>query len=265
MKHTRIAFAIAALALGAPGALGAAEPPSTVEGPDLAGWIVDAKTGKPPLVQAVVHATWVLRADVELAKDGKRTRRVVKEIDSVVGGRYYVVDWKQYVDLRGWKLVPGQDPAVRIYAPGYRRVVIDNAAVAKGGKRVPVNAAGDKEWKWVAADKAQALEPLPPTPGALAAELATWRRDIDRDLAAVPARERDAAIREREKLLLLFDRECRSLTPQPSACYAADSPVGRFVAERTAERSKYLVIETPGGPPRKFTLEAATTRRPRAQ
>jgi len=265
VKRARIAAAIAALALGAPGALGAAEPPSTVEGPDLAGWIVDAKTGKPPLVQAVVHATWVLRAEVELAKGGKRMKRVVKEVDSVVGGRYYVVDWKQYVDMRGWKLVPGQDPVVRIYAPGYRRVVIDNAAVAKGGKRVPVNAAVGKEWKWVAADKAQALEPLPPSPGAMAVELATWRRDIDRDLAAVAPGERDAALRERERLLLLLDRECGSLTPRPPACYAPDSPVGRFVAQRRDERSKYLVVETPGAAPRKFTLEAATTRRPRAQ
>jgi hypothetical protein len=258
-------MALAALALGAPGILGAAEAAATPEGPDLAGWIVDAKTGKPPLVPAVVQATWVLRAEVELAEGARRTKRVVKEIGSVAGGRYYVVDWKQYVDLRGWKLVPGQDPVVRIYAPGYRRVVVDNAAVAKGGKRIPVNAAGDKEWKWVAADQALALEPLPSTPGARAAELASWRRDIDRDLAAVPARERDAAMREREKLLLLLDHECRALAPRPPACYAADSPVGRFVAERTAERSKYLVIETPGGPPRKFTLEAAATRRPRAQ
>ncbi len=220
---------IAAWAMGAALACAAVDAPAPADGPDLTGWVVDAQTGKPPLVQAVVDVTWVLR-------DGPRTRRVMKEVTSVVGGRFYIIDWKQYVDTRGWKLVPGQDPVVRIYAPGYRRVVI-------------------KRWD---EGERHMLQPLDPSPRAMAAELAAWKRDIDADLAATPAAERQAALREHEKLLLLHDQACRSLPEaRPAPCYAADSPAARYIAAAREERSKYLVVEQPSGARQTYRIEAA--------
>lgn len=244
-------------------ALGEAAAPAA-DGPDLTGWIVDAHTGKPPRVLAVVHVAWTLRADPAAVRAGAEpTKRVVREIHSVAGGRFGLIDWMQHVDRKGWTLVPARDPVVHIYAPGYRRVVIENSVPGKGGKRVPVNARDAKEWKWVAEGAVQALQPLPEGPAALAAELAQWRRDIDADLAATPARDRDAAIRDREKLLLLFDRLCATLPAPPAKpCYAADSPIGRYVAERKDVRSKYLVVEEPGGQEKKYRIEAQSAPAP---
>jgi hypothetical protein len=239
-------------------ALAASEPGAPVDGPDLTGWIVDAQTGKPPPVYAVVHVTWELRAASDRPKADGRTRRVVKEINSVVGGRYHIIDWKQYVDTKGWKLVPGADPIVRIYAPGYRRLMVENTTAAKGGKPQPVNAPDAKEWKWVGESTAHALAPLPATPDALADELAVWKRDIGSDLAATPARDRDAAIHERGKLLLLFDELCGKLHAPPAGlCYTQDSPVGRYVAQAKTERAQYLVVEEPSGKVMKYRKEAA--------
>jgi hypothetical protein len=213
---------------------GPAPPP---DAPDFKGFIVDAQTGAAPLVPAVVHATWVMR-------DGKAVRRVVKEVDSVTGGRYFILEWQQVVDTKGWKLVPGQDPVVRIYAPGYRRLVVENA-----------RRTADKDWAWVGEAKPLALKPLPESE--LAAELLVWKRDIEGDIAATPASGREAAIREREKLILLFDRLCSRLAAAPPGlCYAGDTPVGRFVAQAKAERAGHLVIDGGDGKTRRLRIEA---------
>ena len=231
------------------------------DGPDLTGWIVDAGTGKPPPVLAVVHVAWTLRADPAAVKAGSpRTKRVVKEVSSVAGGRFGIIDWMQHVDMKGWKLVPAQDPVVRIYAPGYRRLAIENSTVAKGGKRVPVNAPDAKDWKWVAEGAVQRLQPLPEGPAALSAELAVWKRDIEAELSTTAAADREAAMHDREKLLLLFDRLCATLPAPPATlCYPADSPIGRYVAERKALRSKFVVIEGAGRQEKKYRIEAQPT------
>lgn len=235
----------------------ASGPRAGEDGPDLVGRVVDAATGKPPLVPAVVHITWTLRPESKEPNAKGQVRRVVQEIQSIVGGRFYVIDWRRTIDLRGWKLVPGEDPVVRIYAPGYRRIVIENVTVDPRGKRVPVNAAPDREWSWIAQERAQALEPLPADAESLAAELAVWRRDIDRDLAAVDPGRKAAALQEHERLLLLFGEQCAKLSPPPAACFRAESPAGRFIAERNAERARYLILDAPGDAPRKFVIEGA--------
>jgi len=250
--------------MAAAAAVFAAEPLPTEDGPDLTGWLVDARTGKPPLAQAIVHVAWTLSAGPETGK-AKGLKQVVKEVGSIAGGRFYIVDWKRYVDARGWRLVPGKDPVVRIYAPGYRRIVIDNVTIDKRGKRLPVNAPDATGWKWVAENAVQELSPLGEGSAALAAELAQWRRDIDDGIAAAPAAEREAAIRDREKLLLLFDRLCGTLPTPSRVCYSSDSRIGRFVAERKAERSKYVIREEAGGKTGKYPFEPVTASKPQAQ
>jgi hypothetical protein len=263
VRAAAIAFSALAAATACFAQEGAGVAP--LDGPDLTGSIEDARTGKPPRgVLAVVQMSWTLKADSKAVQAGRdRTKKVVREVNSVAGGRFGLIDWMQHVDLKGWELVPGQDPVVRIYAPGYHRLVVENSFVAKGGKRVPVNAEGAKGWKWVGEGVVQRLRPLPGDPAAPAAELALWRRDIDADLAVTPTRDRDAAIRDREKLLLLFDQLCSSLAaPPPKLCYPADSPVGRFIAERKDLRSKYVIVKEPGGQEKRYGIQAQPAPQP---
>lgn len=223
-------------------------------GPDLTGWLVDAQSGK-PVANAVVRVTWVLRAEPAMIKaGGEGTRRVVKEIQPVAGGRFYVIDWRRLVDAKGYKLVPVQDPMVRVYAPGYRRLAIDNVTVGKDGRRVPANALDGVDWKWIGEGKVHALQPLASKPEAVARELETWKRDIESERRALPTQE---------KLLLAFDQLCATLASPPKGlCYSADSEIGRYLAQTKSERSKFLVVEDPSLRSRKFRITGEESTKP---
>ena len=227
--------------------------------PTLSGTVVDAKT-KQPLSYAVVQVAWVMRAEADKSKKGtKKTRRLfVKQIHSGAGGRFDLPNWKPIGSVPEWKPLPGQDPIVRIYAKGYQRLVLENTVKGKDDKRVPVNPPDALERKWMGEGVTQALRPLPNTEAALAKELTLWKKDLESEVALSPAPEREAAIRTQEKLLVLFDELCNTLSaPKRSGlCYASDSELGRYLAQAKANRAKYLIVEEPDGQIRKIPLQA---------
>ena len=224
---------------------------------ELTGRVVDARTGK-AITPAVVEATWVLLAE-DARGSGPRTRHIVRQARSISEGSFQVLQRKQHIDLKGWKPAPGQDPVVRIYAKGYRRLVIENAGIAKGGKRAVANGPESGPWRWVGEGKTQSLQPLPQT--ALASELATWKKDLESALARSSLQDWETALRSQEKLLLLFDEACAALAAPPAKlCYAPDSELGRYLAQVKDERSRFVVVEEPDGQVRKYGISVDSTR-----
>lgn len=225
---------------------------------DLHGTIIDAKT-KQPLPYAVVQVSWFLRAEgTKNRKDAQTDRRLwVRQIVSGAGGRFDIPTLKQLANVPGWNLLPGQDPVVRIYAKGYERLVIENTVKSKSGRRVPVNAPGAAQRKWVGEGTTQALRHLPDVEAAVAKELALWKKELENEIALSPARDRESAIRSQEKLLALFEDWCNTLSAprRGGLCYGADSELGQYLAQAKAERTNYLVVEEPDGQIKKYPLQ----------
>jgi hypothetical protein len=221
------------LAMGfvlAAGVARAAAPPPI----ELDGRVVDAATGA-PVIGAVILATWTDRA----AQAGKpRTRERAKETSSIVGGRFNIESPPEYADVVAWQPVRGRDPLVRVYAPGYKRLAIENRADA-----------------WSTTGKVLKLAPLAGDERARTAELKAWKKDIDATLAASGLRGADSAFHAHERLLLLFDAACARLGAPPAGlCYGDDTPAGRYLARVKDERSKYVVIDQPRGLGGKYAI-----------
>jgi hypothetical protein len=231
----------AGLFLAAGVALAAAAAPRPVAAPsvELDGRIVDAATGK-PVIGAVILATWTDRTAPDAA--GKtRTRERAKEMSSIVGGRFNIETPPEYADMVMWLPVRGRDPLVRVYAPGYKRLAIENRPDA-----------------WSATGKVLKLTPLAADDErARTAEIKVWKKDIEATLAASGLRGADAAFRVHEHLLLLFDAACAHLEAPPAGlCYDGDTPEGRYLARVKDERAKYVVIDQPRGLGGKYPIRA---------
>lgn len=224
----------------------------------LLGTIIDAKTMQ-PIPFAVVQAAWVLRAEGDRKKQGvQKTKRLwVRQIFSDASGRFDFANEKQFADAPGWKLLPGQDPIIRIYAKGYQRLVIENTVKGRRGMQVPVNRPNAAEQKWVGEAKTQAMTPLSDTESALAKELVIWKADLENEIALSPAADRESAIRSQEKLLAAFDDACNRLSASKRSglCYGTDSELGQYLAQVQAERTKFLVVELPDGRIKKYPLQ----------
>ena len=213
---------------------------------ELDGRVVDAATGA-PVVGAVVLATWTDRAAPD-AGGKPRTRERAKETSSIVGGRFNIEPPAEYADVVTWQPLRGRDPLVRVYAPGYRRLTIENRADA-----------------WKTTGKMLKLVPLQDTEAARAGELKGWKRDIEATLAASGLRGADAAFHAHERLLLLFDSACARLQAPPAGlCYGEDTPAGRYLARVKDERAKYVVVDQPGGLGGKYAIRGGADAAPRA-
>ena len=226
---------------------------------DLTGTIVDAGT-KQPLSSAVIQAAWVMRAEeAGTPKAPKpKTKRLVRQIHSGQDGRFEVPGWIDNMGAAGRKLIPGQDPIVRIYAKGYQRLTIENRVKGKDAKQLPSNPADAIQRKWAHEGAVLALKPLSNSKDALAKELALWKKDLETEIEQSPSKDRNEAIRKLEKLLFLFDEQCKTLpeAKRKSLCYGADSELGRYLAQAMSDRSKYLIIEVRDGQIKKLPIQA---------
>lgn len=234
----RILVAVFVLATGAAQAV---TPPI-----ELDGRVLDAATGA-PVIGAVILAAWTDRSPAE-AGGKPRTRERAKETTSIVGGRYNIEAPPEYADVVAWQPVRGRDPLVRVYAPGYKRLVIEN-----------------RPDTWSNAGKVLKLVALADDERARTAELKAWKKDIEATLAASGLRGADAAFRAHERLLLVFDAACAQLEAAPTGlCYGADTPAGRYLARVKDERSKYVVIDQPHGLGGKYPIRPAAGGAPSA-
>lgn len=225
--------------------------------PDLTGTVVDAQT-KQPLSYAVIQAAWAIRAEETGKPKTVKTKRLyVRQINSGPGGRFEVPGWKAMGPE--WKLIPGQDPLVHIYAKGYQRLTLENHVKDKDAKQRPANPDAI-QGKWAHEGAVLALKPLAGTTDALAKELALWKKDLETEIEQSPSQDRNEAIRKQERLLFLFDDQCKTLpeAKRKSLCYGADSEFGRYLAQAMAERLKYLIIEERDGEIKKLPLKAGT-------
>lgn len=191
--------------------------------------MVDAVHGN-AVIGATVLATWTDRGTPE-AGGAARSRVRAKETSSIVGGRFNIESPPEYADVVAWHPVRGRDPLVRVYAPGYKRLTIENRAGA-----------------WSTGGRVLKLTPLASGEAARVAEVKAWKGDIEAVIAASGLRGPDAAFRAHERLLLLFDAECARLEAAPAGlCYGADTPAGRYLVRVKDERARYVVIDQPGG------------------
>lgn len=206
--------------------------PSGTVATEFSGTIIDAQT-KRPLWHAVIQAS-VYDA---------RTRRLTATRIQNAGGNF---------SIRDWKPAAAQDLIVRIYAAGYRRLIAKNPGAGKD-----VGA--------FAADPANgigrillAMTPLPDKKGALASELARWKRDLETGIGRLGSKDRNESIQKHEKLLFLFDAQCKTLSEaeRKRLCYSDNSELGRYMASAMEERNKFLVIEESDGRIVKMPLKA---------
>jgi hypothetical protein len=225
-------------------------PPPAYSLADLSGTVVDAATGQ-GLAYAVVQASWVTHPATQkpatTTNGGKRL--FSRQVHSKPGGLFAITNGGSFAAPAGWVLVPAQDPVVRVYAEGHRRLVIWNTVAAKKGSPLPADAASASERKWSSQGATFALKPLPGGSSALKQELAIWKQDLEAEIAAQSQQDRAAAIRSQEKLLLLFDKVCRTLPQAARAglCYEPDSELGRYVTVALAQARKSLVSEDENG------------------
>lgn len=206
--------------------------PSGYVATELSGTIIDAET-KRPLWHAVIQAS-VYDA---------RTRRLSATRIQNAGGNFSIPDWKP---------VPGQDLIVRTYAAGYRRLIIKNPGTGKDIEALaaePANGIGRI---------LLAMTPLPDKKDASASELAQWKKDLETGIGRPATKDRNESIRKHEKLLFLFDAQCKTLpeAERKRLCYPANSELGRYVASAMEERRKFLVIEESDGRIIKMPLKA---------
>ena len=206
--------------------------PSGYVATELSGTIIDAET-KHPLWHAVIQAS-VYEA---------RTRRLSETRVQNAGGNFSIPDWKP---------APGHDLIVRTYAAGYRRLIVKNPGNGKDVEALtadPANGVGRT---------LLAMSPLPDKKDALARELALWKKDLATGIGRSATKDRNESIRKHEKLLFLFDAQCKTLPEavRGHLCYPAKSELGRYVANAMAERNKFLVIEESDGRIVKMPLKA---------
>lgn len=229
--------------------------PLQTSGGLLTGKVVDAQSQK-PLSNAVISAIWRYKL-----RDLPPGGQVIKVRQGYAGssGTFQVQAFAP-VDVR-WEAVPGYDPLVRIYAKGYRRLVIEN--VEDGNSNQPYNPdRAAAMLKWVGQNKVQMLQPWPTKQDAKVKELRLWRNDIDDSIKLV---ETDwgklRAIESQEKLLLLFNEMCKTLTgyAQKNVCYAPDSEIGRYISRFVDERAKNIVLEGPNGERQLVTVRIVPT------
>ena len=233
--------------------------------PRLVATVVDAGT-RLPVAGAVVQIAWGMRTNLtESKKRGVRyLRNHTRQVRTNGGGHFDAGNLIPYRLPVGWEPLLGEDPIVRVYAKGYRRLVIKNTVANRNGKLVAVNTVGATQRKWVGEGAAQALLLLPNTEKALATELTSWKKDIEAEIKLSPATDRETAIRSQEKLLFLLDELCNtlSLPLRQDVCYSADSEMGQYLALAKADRLKYLVVEEPDGLVKKYPLEAMPVSNP---
>lgn len=233
--------------------------------PRLAATVVDAGT-RLPVAGAVVQIAWGKRTNLtESKKSGVRYfRDQTRQVRTDGGGHFDAGNLSPYRLTVGWEPLRGEDPIVRVYAKGYRRLVIKNTVKDRKGKLVPVNAIGATQSKWIGEGATQALRPLPNTEKALAAELANWKKDIETEMTLSPATDRETAMRSQEKLLFLLDELCNtlSLPLRKEVCYPADSEVGQYLARAKVDRLNYLVVEEPDGQVKKYQIKAMPASNP---
>lgn len=213
--------------------------------PALGGAVVDAET-RQPVSGAVVEIVGVVSA----TGDGEKRRRLmVLQVYTGRDGRFRLPAREVFGRLPGWTPVPGQDPVVRIYAKGYRRLVIENSIRAQDGGVLTVNPPHATKRIWVGQGVTQALHPVPETEDGLVQELTAWKRDIETTIAQSPMPDRQAALRTQQKLLFLFDEQCVALSSAVRAqvCYGADSELGRHLAQAKAGRPGSLHRADRGG------------------
>ena len=232
-------------------AFAAEKPAPTYSLPDLTATVVDGRTGQ-GLAYAVVQASWTARPAA-----GKPTRTIApgkrllsRQVHSKPGGQVMISAVRPLAVPAGWVLASGQDPVVRVYNEGYRRLVVFNTVATKDGRPVSAaSAAAASERTWSAQGATLALKPLSKEPTALKKELALWKNDLETEIAAYAQQDRSEAIRSQEKLLFLFDKVCKTL-PQLSRaglCYEPTSELGRYLTAALVERGKFLTIENDNG------------------
>ncbi len=194
----------------------------TLPGRSGAGRVVDAKTGE-RITTGDIAIDWTLRR----ADRSPGTRRFVET--KRLGSNRYVVQF--YVSpfrmpaprVPGWEIDPEVRPDIAIYVPGYEVY---------------------REPKWGEGGGTIRLDPLPPGREAHLGNLRTWRRDIDRALALG---DRDSALEGARVLLLSFEYQCASITPdlRKGLCFEPESPTGLFIAR--ARVNPVMVVETHEG------------------
>ena len=199
---------------------------------EFSGTIIDAET-KRPLWHAVIQAS---------VYDARNRQLSTKRIQSA-GGNFSIPDWKR---------APGKDLIVRIYAAGYRRLIVKNPGAGKDVgalSAAPANGVGRTLF---------AMTPLPDKKGALANEIARWKKDLETGIGRPASKDRNEAIQKHEKLLFLFDAQCKTLSEaeRKRLCYSANSELGRYVASAMVERNRFLVIEESDGRIVKMPLKA---------
>ena len=205
--------------------------PSGYVATELAGTIIDAET-KHPFSHAVVQAS-------VYARNGQLSTKRIQSAGS-------------NFSIRDWKPAPGQDLIVRIYAAGYRRLIVTNPGAGKDVEALaaaPAHGVGRTLF---------AMTPLPDKKGASASELALWKKDLETGIGRPASKDRNESIQKHEKLLFLFDAQCKTLSEaeRKRLCYSANSELGRYVASAMEERNKFLVIEESDGRIVKMPLKA---------
>lgn len=264
MWKTFVPSVVLLLATGAP-VWGAS---ATYSAPSMTAAVVDAETGK-PVRSAVMSVAWVMRP----ARSGPhakkpRSARLLVEQAFIRYGQVGFPAWKQ-PRVAGWELQPGQDPLVRVYAQGYRRLVVENTVRNQAGKTVPFNPPDAKERKWAADGTTLRMEKLPDTKEAFVRELKGWRKDIETEINAHSVLERrQSAIASQRRLLMLFWMSCMQIekAAQVGLCFETDSELGpksdaafieqdgeireiKVVKTRTEVQHAPFIVKTPTGTP----------------
>ena len=261
LTPTKICLAITLLCTLAQSAWCETMQPPFPTSEELKGRVVDVRSRKPLDYAAVVSVIWVLRfkgkpPDGELSTVTKVEQRYNGE-----DGNFQI--WPLRPFGENWEVVPGQDPLVRIYAKGYQRLEIENVKDGHAKVKRPYNTAGTATLKWIGQNQTQMLKPWPLKQSAQINELRLWRKDLDNSIAATQTSlGGKRAIEGQEKLLLMFNEMCHTLTEQvqKKVCYAPDSEVGRYIAQFADERAKhYLVIEGPDGERQLMTATPAAS------
>ena len=231
-------------------------PPSQTAEP-LNGKVVDARNHK-PVAYPVISVIWTLKFKGDIAAEGQSMplpegQSALTKVEQDYGnsaGEFHVQGLSPFGF--DWKVIPGQVagreglPLVRIYAKGYKRLVIENVAGDHAKLKRPYNPTGATMLKWVGQNQTQMLQPWPVKPSARVKELRLWKKDLDDGINAARAMVgQKRAIESQERLLLVFNEMCQTL-PQPArknSCYAPDSEIGRYITQFADERARnYLVI-----------------------
>lgn len=231
--HCLLCYSFLLLALLAPLVTWAA--PQGYHATPLEGTVVDAKNGK-PVPNVVVSVSYALQRDAAEASviGDAATRLRIVHTTTDDKGRFQIVPWAERSGLyrpRGWVLVPGLDPELRLYAEGYKHLALKNVqTVAKPPQ--PLNGNDDELRKHFWAKKTFRLTALASTAEAKANELREWRAEIEADYAGYLWRGNGSAISSQEPLLRLFHRLCKKLPNETKAavCFPADSEIGQYLA-----------------------------------